>query len=187
MSRIAIPSRDAAPAASQPVLHAIDRQLGSVPNLFRLVSISPAALSALTGLSGALGKTLDARTRTRIALAVAQVNSCDYCLSAHSYIGLNLNNLNKLDQEELLLNRRGASGDRKADAAVHFAARVAETRGKVGDDELEAVRAAGYTDAQVIEIVGVVAENFFTNLVNKVADTDIDFPIVSAGELHQLA
>ncbi|TCL70155.1 carboxymuconolactone decarboxylase family protein [Rhizobium sp. BK251] len=184
MSRIAIPSRDAVPAASQPILDAVERQLGSVPNLFRLVSISPAALSALTGLSGALGKTLDAKTRTRIALAVAQANSCDYCLSAHSYIGLNLN---KLDQEELLLNRSGASGDRKANAAVHFAARVAETRGQVEDDELEAVRAAGYTDAQVIEIIGVVAENFFTNLVNKVADTDMDFPIVSAGALRQLA
>ena len=69
MSRIAIPSRDDAPAASQPILNAVSTQLGVVPNLFRRVSISPAALAGMTGLSGALAKALDVKTRERIALA----------------------------------------------------------------------------------------------------------------------
>jgi uncharacterized peroxidase-related enzyme len=177
MSRIAIPTRDAAPAASQPILDAVQKQLGVVPNLFRLVSISPAALTGMTSLSGALGRALDVKTRERIALAVAQVNGCDYCLSAHTYLGLNLA---KITGEEIALNRQGDSADPKAAAAVRFAAKVAQARGHVTDDDLAAVRVAGYADAQIVEIVGLVVENFFTNFVNNVAQTDIDFPIVSA-------
>ncbi|MCZ8545870.1 carboxymuconolactone decarboxylase family protein [Mesorhizobium qingshengii] len=179
MSRIAIPTREAAPVASQPILDAVNKQLGVVPNLFRLVSTSPAALAGMTSLSGALTRALDVKTRERIALAVAQVNGCDYCLSAHTYLGLNLA---KISAEEIALNRKGASGDAKADAAVRFAARVAETRGKVKGADIAAVKLAGFTEAQVIEIVAVVAENFLTNLINNVAETDIDFPVVRAAE-----
>ena len=77
------------PLASQPLLDAVEKQLGVVPNLFRLIALSPAALQGFLGLNGALGKALDVKMRERIAIAVAQVNSCDYCLSAHSYLGLN--------------------------------------------------------------------------------------------------
>jgi uncharacterized peroxidase-related enzyme len=177
MSRIAIPGLEDAPAAAQPLLEGVRKQLGSVPNLFRLVATSPAALQGYLGLSGGLTKALDVRTRERIALAVAQVNGCDYCLSAHTYFGLNLA---KIDANEVALNRQGASGDAKANAAVHFAVQVVQTHGKVTDADLSAVRAAGYTDAQVIEIVAVVAENVLTNFINNVAETDIDFPVVRA-------
>ncbi len=179
MSRIAIPTRDDAPAASQPVLDAVNAQLGVVPNMFRLVALSPAALAGMTGLSGALAKTLDVRTRERLAIATAQVNGCDYCLSAHTYLGLNLA---RISPEEIALNRRGASGDPKADAAVRFGAKVAQTRGKVSAADIAAVKMAGFTDAQVIEIVAVVAENFLTNLINNVAETDIDFPVIRTAE-----
>jgi uncharacterized peroxidase-related enzyme len=179
MSRIAIPTRDDAPAASQPVLDAVHKQLGVVPNLYRLVSLSPATLTGLTSLGGALAKTLDVRTRERIALAVAEVNGCGYCLSAHSYIAANLA---KISPDEIALAREGRSNDPKADAAVRFAAAVARSRGHVSDAELAAVRAAGFTDAQVVEIVGVVVENFFTNFLNEVAQTDIDFPVVELGK-----
>ncbi|HVJ54070.1 MAG TPA: carboxymuconolactone decarboxylase family protein [Aliidongia sp.] len=184
MSRIAIPARDDAPAASKPILDAVHSQLGVVPNLFRLVSISPATLAAMTAVSGALSKTLDVKTRERIALAVAQVNECDYCLSAHTYLGLNLA---KISPEEIALNRKGDSSDAKASAAVRFAAKVAEARGKVSDAEVKAVRDAGYADAQIVEIVGVVVENTFTNLINIVAQTDIDFPVVRAADLGKAA
>jgi uncharacterized peroxidase-related enzyme len=179
MSRIAIPSREDAPEASKPLLDAVEKQLGVVPNLFRLFALSPAALQGFLGLNGALSKTLDVRTRERIALAVAQINGCDYCLSAHSYLGLNLA---KIDPAEIALNRRGASSDTKANAAVAFAAKVTQARGKVSDADLQTVKAAGYTDAQVVEIVALVAENVFTNFVNIVAQTDIDFPVVRASE-----
>lgn len=175
MSRIAIPSRDAAPAASQPVLDAVHKQLGVLPNLFRLVALSPAALHGMTGLSGALSKALDLKTRERIAIAVAQVNGCDYCLSAHTYLA---RNLAKLAPDEVARNREAASDDPKADAAVRFAATVARERGKVSDADVASVRAAGWSDAQLIEIVALVAENVLTNFINNVAQTDIDFPIV---------
>jgi uncharacterized peroxidase-related enzyme len=177
MSRFTIPTRDSAPSASQPILDAVNAQLGVIPNLFRLVAQSPAALAGMTGLSGALGKTLDVKTRERIAIATAEVNGCDYCLSAHNYLGLNLA---KISPEEIALNRKGASGDAKADAAVRFAAKVAQTRGKVGAEDLAAVRKAGYSDAQIIDVIATVGENFLTNLFNNVAQTEIDFPVIQA-------
>lgn len=184
MSRVAIPARETAPAAAQPFLDGVEKQLGVVPNLFRLAALSPAVLQGMLGLSGALAKTLDVKTRERIALAVAQVNGCDYCLSAHTYLGLNLA---KLDAAEIALNRRGGSADPKAAAIVAFAAKVAQARGKVADADLAEVRLAGVTDAQIVEIVALVAENVLTNLLNNVARTPIDFPVVLADEAAQAA
>jgi uncharacterized peroxidase-related enzyme len=175
MSRIPTPTTiDAAPAASRPLLEAVKKQLGIVPNMFRLVANSPAALEGYLGLSSALNKgTLPAPTRERIALAVAEINGCNYCLSAHSYLG---KNLAKLDDAEIAANRNGASNDPKADAAVRFAVKVVRQRGHVSDDDIQAVRSAGYDDAQVIEIVLHVAVNTLTNYVNEVGKTEIDFP-----------
>ena len=130
-------------------------------------------------MSGALGRSLDAKTRERIALAVAQVNGCDYCLSAHTYLG---QNLARLDPEEIALNRQGRSSDPKADAVVRFAAAVARERGHVADRDIAAVRAAGFSDAQIVETVALVAQNSFTNFLNEVARTDIDFPVVLAAD-----
>lgn len=179
MSRLTIPTRDAVPAASSPLIDAVEKSLGIVPNMFRLVGQSPAALEGLLGINGALGRTLDAATRERIALAVAQINGCDYCLSAHTYLGLNLA---KLDAAEIDRNRLGGSSDPRANAAVAFAAKVATERGRVSDADIAAVKLAGFTEAQIIEIVGLVAVNFYTNFINNVAETDIDFPLVRAAQ-----
>jgi uncharacterized peroxidase-related enzyme len=179
MSRIPVPATISdAPAASQPLLEAVKKQLGVAPNLFRLVSHSPAALQGYVGLSGALSKgALPAATRERIALAIAEINGCDYCLSAHAYLG---KNLAKLDDAEIAANRNGASNDPKADTAVRFAAKVARERGHVSEDDVRAVKLAGYDDAQLIEIVLHVALNTWTNYINEIAKTEIDFPIVTA-------
>jgi uncharacterized peroxidase-related enzyme len=179
MSRMAIPTLDNAPKGSRPVLDAVKKQLGVTPNLFRLIGNSPNALQGFAAFSGALQKTLDLKTRERIALAVAQVNGCDYCLSAHTYLAANLA---KLSPEEVAWNRKGGSGDPKANAAVGFAAKVTQARGHVTDADIAAVRAAGHDDAQIIEIIALVAENCFTNFLNEVARTDIDFPVVLASE-----
>jgi uncharacterized peroxidase-related enzyme len=181
MSRIATPaSIEAAPAASQPLLNAVKQQLGVVPNLFRLVANSTPALEGYLGMSGALAKgELPAATRERIALAVAQINGCNYCLSAHTYLA---SNLAKLDEAEIRANRQGGSLDGKADAAVRFAAKVATLRGHVTSEDFQAVKAAGYSDAQVIEIVQHVALNVWTNYLNSMAQTDIDFPVVMAND-----
>jgi uncharacterized peroxidase-related enzyme len=179
MSRVLIPATiDTAPAASRPMLEAVKKQLGVAPNLFRLVANSPAALEGYLGMSGALAKgSLPAQTRERIALAIAQINGCNYCLAAHTYLG---KNLAKLDEAEIAANRRGGSRDPKADAAVRFAATVARERGHVGDADVRAVRMAGYDDAQIVEIVQHVALNTWTNYINEVAKTEIDFPVVDA-------
>jgi uncharacterized peroxidase-related enzyme len=179
MSRIPTPADiERAPAASQSLLHGVKKQLGIVPNLFRLVSNSPAALEGYVALSGALNKgTLPAPTRERIALAVAEINGCDYCLSAHSYLG---KNLAKLSDAEIAANRNGASNDRSADAAVRFAAKVTRERGHVDEADVLALKGAGYSDAELVEIVLHVALNTWTNYINEVAKTEIDFPIVTA-------
>jgi uncharacterized peroxidase-related enzyme len=179
MSRIAIPATiEAAPPSSQPLLHAVKAQLGVAPNLFRLVANSPTALEGYVSMLGALGKgQLPAATRERIALAVAELNGCDYCLSAHTYLG---RQVAKLDDAEMTANRNGTSNDIKAQAAVRFAARVVKSRGHVSDEDFRAVKAAGYDDAQIIEIVQHVALNTWTNYINTVARTEIDFPVVTA-------
>ena len=181
MTRIPTPiSIEASPAASQPFLEAVKKQLGSVPNLFRMVGNSSAALEGYLGLNGALAKgKLDAKTRERIALAVAQVNGCNYCLAAHTYLG---KNLAKLDDAEIAANREGGSNDAKAGAAVHFAAKVAAAKGHVADSDLQAVKTAGYNAAEIIEIVAHVALNTLTNYINNVTGTEIDFPVVAAAK-----
>ncbi len=179
MSRLTVPTREAAPAGSQPLLDGVHKQLGSVPNLFRLIGLSPAALEGFLGLNGALAHSLDARTRERIAIAVAQANGCDYCLSAHSYIALNLV---KLGDDEIALARKGASTDAKAEAALRFSRRVLETRGRVAEADLAAVRSAGYSEAQVVEIVAVIASNIFTNYLGNIAETEIDFPVIRSSQ-----
>ena len=108
---------------------------------------------------------------------MAEINGCDYCLSAHTYLGTHLA---KLDGDEIAANRDGRSNDAKADAAVRFAAAVAHQRGRVSAAELQAVRDAGYSDPQIIEIVQHVALNVWTNYLNNVAQTEIDFPVATA-------
>ena len=178
MSRLSIPTVDTAPEASKPLLAAVHQQLGVIPNLMKLVGHSPAALEGYLSLNGALAKgKLDAKLRERIALAVAEYNGCDYCLSAHDYLGRNVANLSG---DEIDAARDARSGDARANAALKVARRVAESRGRVSDADLAALRAADFDEGSVIEIVAAVALNVLTNYVNNVAQTDIDFPKVSA-------
>jgi uncharacterized peroxidase-related enzyme len=179
MSRIPTPATiDAAPSASRPLLETVKTQLGVAPNLFRMVANSPAALEGYVSLLGALGKgSLPAATHERIALAVAELNSCDYCLSAHAYLG---KSVAKLDASEMTANREGTSNDPKAAAAVEFAARVVRQKGHVSDEDVRGVKAAGYTDGEIVEIVQHVALNTWTNYINSVAGTAIDFPVVAS-------
>jgi uncharacterized peroxidase-related enzyme len=181
MSRIPTPATiTAAPAAAQPLLEAVKKQLGSAPNLFRITANSPAALEGYLSLNGALAKgALDAATRERIALAVAQVNGCRYCLAAHTYLG---KNVAKLSDAEIAANRNGHSSDPKADAAVIFARKVTLDRGAVTDADFALVRAAGYSDAEVVEIVAHVALNTLTNYINEVFGTEVDFPAVPVSQ-----
>ncbi|KAA0695441.1 carboxymuconolactone decarboxylase family protein [Neorhizobium sp. P12A] len=177
MSRIPIPATiEAAPEASRVTLEAIRKQIGALPNVFRMMSTSPAVLEAYTGLTGPLGKgKLDKKIRERIALAIAQKNGCGYCLAAHTYTGTHVT---KLTVEEIAAARRGGSSEPRADAAVKFAVSVAESRGSVSDEEVKSMKIAGFDDGELLEIVANVAANTFTNYMNEVFKTDIDFPEV---------
>jgi uncharacterized peroxidase-related enzyme len=175
MPRIAIPDRDDAPAESRSILDNVNRMLGFVPNLQRLMSISPNALAGWAGLMGALSKTLDVKTRDGIALAVSDVDGCNYCLAAHSYIS---SNLAKIPPEEIALNREGRSSEPKRQAAIAFAKALIEKRGKVTDEEFAAVKAAGWTDANIVEMIALSAQFLLTNFMNNAVQTPIDFPEV---------
>lgn len=183
MSRINTPvSIETSPEGSRQGLSAVQKRLGSVPNLFRLVGNSPVALQGYLDVSAAVGaSSLGVKTVERIALAIAESNGCNYCLSAHSYLG---RHVAKLDDAEITANRNGTSNDIKAAAAVRFAKQVVDARGHVSDTQLEAVKKAGFDDAAIVEIVLAVALNTFTNYINEVATTEIDFPVVDA---HRLA
>jgi len=176
MSRIpTIASIETAPAGSQPLLTKVKGVFGTVPAMFRVFANSPAALEGYLSFNGALAKgTLGGATGERIALAVANVNHCGYCNSAHTALG----KLQKLDESELAANRLGRSNDAKADAAVKFAKLVAQNRGQVSEGDLAAVKAAGFTDGELVEIVAHVVLNTLTNYVNEVFKTEIDFPRV---------
>jgi uncharacterized peroxidase-related enzyme len=176
MARIVIPTVEQAPAASRPLLDVVHKQLGVVPNLMKMVGNSPAALEGYLSLNAALGKgVLPIALRERIALAIAEFNACEYCLAAHSYLAANLA---KISATEIASARDGFSNDPKMEAALQFARRVASQRGKIGDRELTTLRAAGFDDAGIVEIVLNVTLNVLTNYINNVAQTDVDFPKV---------
>ncbi len=122
---------------------------------------------------GALGKgTLPARVREQIALAVAQINGCDYCLAAHSAVGRVVG----LTADQLRDSRLGTAVDPKASALIRFALKVLESHGSVTDGDLDEVRRAGYDEAAITELVANVALHVFTNYFNRLAGTDLDFP-----------
>jgi uncharacterized peroxidase-related enzyme len=175
MSRLNVVTHDNASAEQKALLDAIQSQLGMVPNFLKVFANSPVALRAFLGLHGiAGGGSLDAQTRERIALALAQQNGCQYCVSAHSAIGRKLG----LDTAEIEASRAGTSSDAKAAAAVKFAKALAEHNGEVGTAEILAVRNAGYSDAQIVEIITHVGMNVLTNILGKTSRVEIDFPKV---------
>jgi uncharacterized peroxidase-related enzyme len=177
MARIDIPATiEASPMAAQVMLEAIKKQLGSVPNLFRLMANSPQTLQGYLGLSDALdsGK-LSAEIREGVAFAVSQINGCEYCLAAHTYFG---KKVTKISDEEILANRSGTAGSPRTAAAIKFAATVTHARGGVNETDIATVKAAGFNDAEIIELVGLVALNTLSNYINIAFRTDVDFPAV---------
>lgn len=180
MSRLPIPTVDSAPVAAQPLLAAVKQSLGTVPNLMKLLATSPAALEGYLSLNTALGKgSLEVGLRESIALAIAEYNRCDYCLSAHSYLG---QHVAKLSASQINAARHARSDTPRVDAALNFALKIAQQRGRIDEADLATIKLAGFDDAAVLEIVLNVALNVLTNYVNNVARTDIDFPVVQARE-----
>lgn len=182
MARIE-PNQNPTPEA-QAQLDGVKAKLGSVPNIFQTFAHSPAVLDFYMQGSGALGNTsISAKLRESIALTVAGLNGCDYCASAHTKIGEGTG----LSAEELEHNLNAKSIDPKSQAALDFSAVLVSSRGNPTDADVQAVKDAGYTDGEVLEITAVVAFNIFTNYFNHVADTDVDFPLVSTVDVSKAA
>jgi uncharacterized peroxidase-related enzyme len=171
MSRFTITDPEAAPAAAQPILKAINAQMGFVPNTFKAMAANATVLEAVTSFQNTLAKSLDAKTRNSIALAVSQTNGCKYCLAVHSFVS---SKMTRMTEEDITLGRIGSSIDPKRAAAARFAHEVVSSRGKVNDDEIAAVRDAGYSDPQILAIVALAVQALLTNYINNVVDTDID-------------
>ncbi|MDF0664182.1 MULTISPECIES: carboxymuconolactone decarboxylase family protein [unclassified Rhizobium] len=176
MTRTTVLTPEQVPAASKETLDAFTRNIGFTPNMMAAFAQSPIAFNAWAALLGSLSKTLDVRTRDSIGLAVSEVNGCNYCLTVHSFTA---EHMAKLPADEIILARKGHANDPKRDAAVQFARKVIETRGQISDVDLTTVRDAGFTDANIIEIVTLVDMYTLTNLFNNVFDPDKDFPAVA--------
>lgn len=177
MTRIA-PVTDASPRSAQ-LLEGVQRKLGMTPNLMSTMAHSPATLDAYLKLSDALSKgELESSVREQIALTVAEANSCEYCLSAHTAIGKMVG----LSTDDINAARRGTSADPHTAAVLELSSQIVASQGRVSDEDLAAATAAGVTPAQITEVVANTALNLFTNYFNHVAETDVDFPAAPALE-----
>lgn len=175
MSRVQTINPETAQGETKELLDAVQSASGMVPNFIRVLANSPAALAAFLGLNGIANTgDLDELTRERIALAVAEQNACQYCVSAHTAIGRKAG----LDNDDILASRKGASVNPKSAAALAFARVLVDNMGDVTKSEFDTVRNAGHSDAEIIEIITHVAMNIFTNLIGKAIEVEIDFPTV---------
>jgi uncharacterized peroxidase-related enzyme len=181
MPRIEAVQLGDASGKARELLEGIQRAMGMVPNLMKTMARSPAVLESYLGFGRSLQGALRAALREQIALTVAGANDCGYCASAHTALGASAG----LDADEMSANLRGESADERTAAALRFARAVVAERGRVSDGDLDDVRAAGYGDAEIAEIVAVIALNVFTNYFNHVAGTEIDFPVVDTSNVSR--
>jgi uncharacterized peroxidase-related enzyme len=176
MKRLATIDPNTATGRTKELLDRVHSTLGVTPNMMRTMAQSPAVLAGYLGLAHALASgRLSPRLREQLALTVAEANACVYCLSAHTAIGRQLG----LSADELAAGRSAASPEPKVDAALKFARDLVERRGEVTDGDVRRLRAAGYADGEIAEIIANVALNVFTNYFNKAAGVEVDFPVVS--------
>jgi uncharacterized peroxidase-related enzyme len=178
MARIQPVSYEQSTGKTKEMLDAFKAKLGITPNIVKTMAQSPAVLEAYVNFNGALaGGKLNARIREQIALSSAEINSCAYCASAHTAFGKMVG----LGEDAILAARNGNAADAKTDAALKFARTVIVNRGDISDADLQAVKTAGFSDGEIVEIVANVALDIFTNYFNIIARTDIDFPKVQLG------
>lgn len=178
MSRIHTPALESATGATADVYAQIRKAIGQVPNTFAAIGAhGPAALKTILQADGVLAvSSLSKQDQETIKLAVSEVAGCDYCVAAHSLLG----KLAGLAPDVLKHIRSGQpTGDAKRDALVRFVRNLAQTSGTISDEEFAAIRAAGYTDAQLVDISLAIAVTVFTNVFNRINDTAIDFPAVA--------
>lgn len=175
MNRIPLIDRNATTADRKELLDGIHAAFGSTPNMFRAVANSSAALKSMWSAFGALGNgVLAPKLGEQIAVAVADVNACEYCLAAHTALGRKAG----ASAEEMRQAQGGESADARTEAALRFALKLVNDRGQIGDADMQHLRAAGFGDDEIVEILAHVALNLFTNYVNVAFGVPLDFPPV---------
>ena len=176
MARIQSINREAASAEVNTTLDAVKAKLGKVPNLIATLAQAPVALNAYLSLSeGASKGRLTAKQRESLALAIGQANSCQYCLSAHSLIAKGAG----LNSEAIQSARQASAEDALTDALLKLAVKIVQQRGLLSDEDFAEAYLAGVDDGLVLEVITSVALNTLTNYTNHIAQTDIDFPVVT--------
>jgi uncharacterized peroxidase-related enzyme len=178
MSRLSVPTFESATGATAEIYSQIKKTIGSLPNTFAAIGAhGPDALKAVLAADAVLAAgSLSKRDQETIKLVISGVAGCDYCVAAHSLLG----KLAGLKPEELKNIRDGKpTGDVKRDALVRFVRKLAATSGTVSDADFAAIKDAGYSDAQLVDISLAFATTVFTNVFNNINDTDIDFPAVA--------
>ncbi len=175
MSRLNIVTPEQATGKTKELYNAIQSAVGAVPNIYQGVGNSPAALEGVLHIGAVLGKgQLSAAEIEAIKLAVSETYGCTYCLAAHTLLGKKAG----LTDEQAISIRRGTPQQSKLAALVKFVNTAIQPKGRISDDDLRAVKAAGYNDAQITETLLVIAQTVFTNLFNRVHQTPLDFPAV---------
>jgi uncharacterized peroxidase-related enzyme len=173
MARLNLVNPQTAQGPAKELLDAVHSKLGLVPNMTKGMANSPAVLRAYLGASGALSEgALPGKLREQIALLVAHANECDYCLAAHAAIG----KMTGLSEAQIESAVHGKGDTVKDEAALQFASTVLRLRGAASDQDVEAIRAAGFNDGEIAEVIANVALNVFTNYFNKAGHIDVDFP-----------
>lgn len=172
MSRVPLVNETSAKPASAALLAAITQAFGATPNMFKAVANSPAALQSMWGAFGALGAgAIGAPLGEQIAVAVADRNGCDYCLAAHTALGRKAG----LSGTQLAAAQQGESSDPRTAAALRFALKLVDARGRIDAAEVQAMRDAQFDDEEIVEILAHVALNLFTNYVNNAFAVPVDF------------
>jgi uncharacterized peroxidase-related enzyme len=173
MPRLQPVDPEKATAEQKELLDKVKQKMGKVPNILGTMANSPAALKAYLGLSEAVSEgSLPGDLRERIALLVAEVNQCHYCLAAHTMLGANAG----LSSDDMLQSRKGQAPDEKTQTALDFSRKLIEEKGYVADDDVARLRKQGFGDGEVAELIAVVTLNMYTNYFNHVAETEVDFP-----------
>lgn len=176
MSRVPLIDAANTTADRQALLGQVHAAFGATPAMFRAVANSPAALQSMWGSFGALGGGhLSPLLGEQIAVAIANRNACEYCLAAHTALGRKAG----ASSEQMAAAQIGHSSDPATAAALNFALKVVEQRAQITDGDVQALRAAGFDDEQIVEILAHVALNLFTNYVNVAFDVPVDFPKVA--------
>ena len=175
MSRVPLIDAATARGDSQALLGQIHQAFGAAPAMFRAVANSPAALQSMFGSFGALGKgALPASLGEQIAVAIADRNECEYCLAAHTALGRKAG----VSAQDIAAAQQGRSSDPRTAAALKFALKIVDKRAHIGDADVAAVRAAGFSDEEIVEIIAHVALSLFTNYINVALAVPVDFPAV---------